>query len=138
LTVNQLRENRILRGHMDRVNAIAWSPDGSQFATGSEDGSIRVRDAASGEMIETDYQSDLWGVQALDYSPDGRYLAARGGENLVRIWALTEGARFHYYHYEDGRTSIPGVGNPMGISAVAWSPDSSTLASGGYDATVRL
>jgi WD40 repeat protein len=138
LPVNSYHESRVLRGHMDRVNAIAWSPDGSQFATGSEDGSIRVWDMASGEMIETNYQSDLWGVQVLDYSPDGHYLAAGGGENLVRIWALTEGARFHYYHYEHGRTSIPGVGNPMGISAVAWSPDSSTLASGGYDATVRL
>ncbi len=78
------------------------------------------------------------GVQALDYSPDGRYLAAGGGENLVRIWALTEDINFRYTHYEHGRTSIPGVGNPKGISAVAWSPDSSTLASGGYDATVRL
>ena len=138
LAVNQLRENRILRGHMDRVNAIAWSPDGSQIATGSEDGSIRVWDAASGEMIETNYQSDLWGVQALDYSPDGRYLAAGGGENWVRIWALTEDTRFGRAQYEHGRSAFPGVGNPMGISVVAWSPDSSMLASGGYDATVRL
>lgn len=138
LAVNQLRENRILREHMDRVNAIAWSPDGSQIATGSEDGSIRVWDVVSGKMIETNYQSDLWGVQALDYSPDGRYLAAGGGENLVRIWVLTEDTRFRRAQYEHGRSSIPGVGNPMGISVVAWSPDSSTLASGGYDALVKL
>ncbi|MFW5692386.1 MAG: WD40 repeat domain-containing protein, partial [Chloroflexota bacterium] len=138
LTVNQLRENRILRGHMDQVNVIAWTPDGSQFATGSEDGSIRVWDVASGEMIETDYHSDLRGVQALDYSPDGRYLAAGGGENWVRIWALTEDTRFRRAQYEHGRHASPGVGNPMGITAVAWSPDSSTLASSGYDALVKL
>jgi WD40 repeat protein len=138
LTVNQLRENRVLRGHMDQVNVIAWTPDGSQLATGSEDGSIRVWDVASGEMIETDYQSDLWGVQALDYSPDGRYLAAGGGENWVRIWALTTDARIRRAQYEHGRHASPGVGNPMGITTVAWSPDSSTLASSGYDALVKL
>lgn len=138
LTVNQLRENRVLRGHMDQVNVIAWTPDGSQLATGSEDGSIRVWDMSSGEMIETDYQSDLWGVQALDYSPDGRYLAAGGGENWVRIWALTADARIRRAQYEHGRHASPGVGNPMGITTVAWSPDSSTLASSGYDALVKL
>lgn len=138
LTVNQLRENRVLRGHMDQVNVIAWTPDGSQLATGSEDGSIRVWDVASGEMIETDYRSDLRGVQALDYSPDGRYLAAGGGENWVRIWALTADARIRRAQYEHGRHASPGVGNPMGITAVAWSPDSSTLASSGYDALVKL
>lgn len=138
LTVNQLRENRVLRGHMDQVNVIAWTPDGNQLATGSEDGSIRVWDVASGQMIETDYQSDLWGVQALDYSPDGRYLAAGGGENWVRIWALTADARIRRAQYEHGRHASPGVGNPMGITAVAWSPDSSTLASSGYDALVKL
>lgn len=138
LPVNSYHESRVLPGHMDRVNAIAWSPDGSQLATGSEDGSIRVWDMESGEMIETDYQSDLWYVQALDYSPDGRYLAAGGGENLVRIWSLTEAVNFRYTYYEHGRTVFPGVGNRMGISVVAWSPDSNTLASGGYDAMVRL
>lgn len=138
LPVNSYHESHVLPGHMDRVNAIAWSPDGSQLATGSEDGSIRVWDMESVEMIETDYQSDLWYVQALDYSPDGRYLSAGGGENLVRIWALTEDAGFRYTYYEHDRTLFPGVGNRMGISVVEWSPDSSRLASGGYDATVRL
>jgi len=37
----------------------------------------------------------------------------------------------------NGPHSSPGVGNPMGIIAVAWSPDSRMLASAGYDAMIR-
>ncbi len=89
-------------------------------------------------MLETDYPADLRGVQALDYSPDGRYLAAGGGANWVHIWALTDDAELLRASYEHGRHSSPGVGNPMGIIAVEWSPDSRTLASAGYDAMIKL
>jgi|GEM_PF-5071009 len=138
LPINQSRNSLALRGHMNRVNVIAWSPDSNYLTTGTEDGGIRVWDVASGQMLETNYQADLFGVQALDYSPDGRYLAAGGGENLVRIWGLTDDARFSRVSYEHGRSSIPGEGNPIGITAIKWSPDSHALASAGYDALIKL
>lgn len=31
-----------VRGHFGPINAVAWSPDGTQFATGGEDGYIRL------------------------------------------------------------------------------------------------
>jgi WD40 repeat protein len=123
---------------MGRVNVLAWSPNGTQLAVGSEDGDIRVWDITSGEMYITDYQVDAGGIQALDYSPDGRYLAAGTGANLVHVWALTDDAVLISGSYEHGPSSIPGEGNPGGITAVAWSPDSSTLASAGYDAQIKL
>ena len=32
----------MLRGHTNSVNSVAWSPDGSQLASGSSDGTVRV------------------------------------------------------------------------------------------------
>ena len=54
--------------------ALAWSPDGKTIVTASADGSIRFRDPKLNLIGVIDNQLD-W-VDALDISPDGKWLAA--------------------------------------------------------------
>ena len=42
---------RILRGHTDTINRIAWSPDGRFLASPSDDQTIRIWDVARGECV---------------------------------------------------------------------------------------
>jgi WD40 repeat protein len=66
--------------------ALAWSPDGKTIVTASSDGSIRFRDARLDLVSVIDHQTD-W-VQALDISPDGKWLAAGRFNGTLSLYDL--------------------------------------------------
>jgi dipeptidyl aminopeptidase/acylaminoacyl peptidase len=71
----------------DSLLALAWSPDGRIFVTSSSDGSIRFRDAATLNPVGVlDQQSD-W-VEALDISPDGKWLSAGRYDGSLTLYDL--------------------------------------------------
>jgi WD40 repeat protein len=41
---------RVLEGHPDAVECVAFSPDGTRVMSGSRDTSVRVWNAATGDM----------------------------------------------------------------------------------------
>jgi WD40 repeat protein len=125
-----------------KLDAIAFSPDGLTLATASGDSrAVTLRDVATGQ--ERASLADHRGpIRSIAFSPDGTRLAVASGVvpavaerangdrvGEIRLWDLT------------GRSDRPRAildGHEYGIISVAFSPDGATLASGGFDKSVKL
>lgn len=116
--------------HPHAVFSVAWSPDGTQVATGGIlDLTVSLWDPSTGRLVRT--LTDRPGsVQALAYSPDGRFLAAGRGfvartkdHMSVDIWEAKTAALVRSI---PGPAPMPPYGS-SDVDSLAFSADSAQL-----------
>ncbi len=80
-------EIRILTGHRDSVNAIAFSSTAKIIASGGEDNTIRIWNYQTGELIQTLEPQSL--VNSLVFSPHAKILVSGTDDSKIRIWGVS-------------------------------------------------
>ena len=109
------------------VLTLAFSPDGTQLASGSRDTTVRLWDTATINEAPITLRKHTGWTNALAFSPDGKILASGSTDKTVHLWNTTTGEPLATL-----------TGHLSGIAALTFSPDGSTLASGSTDGTIRF
>ncbi len=158
---------KTLPGHLNYINCIAYSPDGSLLASGSSDNTVKIWNAHTGELI-TNCPGHYDAVVSLAFTPDGKYFASGGMDRTVRLWdshtfrtvfmltdrapflALSEGCLAvttggETYGSDGGNVQLWNYTNgrmlaelPESGNRMAFSPDGRTLATANWQGMIKL
>ncbi|KAJ6114794.1 hypothetical protein N7486_000572 [Penicillium sp. IBT 16267x] len=115
-----------LSGHSSLVRDLAFSPNSKYIASGSQDTTIKLWDATTGNLQRT-----LGGhskpVVAVRFSSDGKILPSGSHDKTVKLWnTMTENIQKTLRGHSDG------------VCAVAFSPNGKYIASGCGEGNINL
>lgn len=124
------------------VNSVAYSPKGTALADGGtqsfnpyQSGAAELWNLSSGTLTTLDTESNVGGANSVVLSPDGQTLTYVGNQKLpnatyasgsVQMWSVPNGTLMWTVPFDQSS----GIANYA--SSVAYSPNGSILAVGGY------
>jgi WD40 repeat protein/serine/threonine protein kinase len=108
------------------ITSLAFGRDGLLASVGL-DNAVRVRDATTGELLQTLRDSPKR-LQALTFSSDGAHVTAVGDNGIVILWDARTGRKVW------SRSNA----SPYNLAGVAYSPDGRQLALADYGGYIRI
>ncbi|WP_162130567.1 WD40 repeat domain-containing serine/threonine protein kinase [Schlesneria paludicola] len=107
------------------IQPAEMSVDGTQFATGSTDGFVRLWDVSTGRALwESSHGSE---INSVAFSPNGALVAAAGENRITSIWDTRTGQRLKSL-----------VGHENEVMSVAFSPNGRSVLTSSHDGTARV
>ncbi len=133
ITDERLPDNRLIlwdlngeivqtfEGHLAAVRALAFTPDGSQLLSASDDTQIILWNVETGEQIRT-YDGHTDAVWSVSFNGDGSQFLSASRDTTLILWET-----------ETANINNRLVGHQTGVRAVAFHPDGRHAVSGGGD-----
>jgi len=113
-------------GHTDGVRSVAFSPNGRQVLSCSNDSTIKLWNIDTGREIMTFSGHESY-VRSVAFSPDGRQVLSGSSDSTIKLWDINTGREIMTFSGHEGE-----------VTSVAFSPDGKQVISGSYDQTVKL
>lgn len=119
--VTKQKKLRSMGGHAARVGSLSWNAH--ILSSGSRTGYIHHHDVRVADHLLASIPAHSQEVCGLKWSPDGKYLASGGNDNLLNLWSSDLGQTSAVHSFNQHQAAV---------KAVAWCPhQSSLLTSGG-------
>ncbi|KAG7412993.1 Vegetative incompatibility protein HET-E-1 [Fusarium oxysporum f. sp. rapae] len=115
-----------LEGHIRAVNSVVFSHDSKRVASGSDDETIRIWDAETGEC-EQELKGHSGMVTSVVFSHDSKKVASGSDDEMIRIWDA-----------ETGECERELKGHSGMVTSVVFSHDSKRVASASSDKAIRI
>ncbi len=115
-----------LKGHKEKVNAVAITPDISKAISASTDKTLKVWDISSRKELRT-LQGHNAAVNAVAIAPDGSKAVSASADKTLKVWDISSGKELHTLQ-----------GHNAAVNAVAIAPDGSKAVSASDDRTLKV
>ena len=149
-------------GHRNQVNSVAYSADGQQIASCSDDRTVRVWDVSTGSRRT--FRADSNWIYSVAFSPDGTQIVSDTGlfnlstgsftphafntEKAVLSFAFSADGRFlasgfffgacQIWDTKSHQTIVQLMGHTDDVTSVAFFPDGKQLMSASKDGSIRV
>jgi WD40 repeat protein len=143
---NDCEACRIRESHNEWTRSLAFTSNGTLFASGGDDGAVELWNAVTGQLKEKlSWPHADNGVQAFEFSrvafsKDGRYVAGaamiqRTSESIIAVWNADSGELWQYIKQLQRSASVDYASM---IRSVAFSDDTHWLVTGDSDCTLSF
>jgi WD40 repeat protein/serine/threonine protein kinase len=109
-------------GH--EVVSVAFSPDGMRLASAGADGSVKIYNSKTGQLIQSIPNAHAGWAHCVTFHLSGNYVASAGQDKRFRVWDLANGREV----FAGPCDAVHMVGTAY---SVAFSPDGDRIAAGG-------
>lgn len=122
-------ERLIALRHAQVVTSAAWSPDGTQLLTASEDGVVRIWAINTTKVVQVLYQgvAPPKVITNANWSSSGRSVVGASRDGLSRIWDASSASRI---------SILEGSKSPLTMAS--WSPDGKRIVTVADDGYIRI
>ncbi len=115
------------------VLSVAISPDGSVLASGHENGTIQLRDRATGNLRQTLNAHD-YPVNAVTFHPTNTSILASGSnDGTVKVWSVANGRLLNTFSHNRPESS-----DPVRVQDVIFSRTGANIIASDAEGGVRL
>ncbi|KIM90604.1 hypothetical protein PILCRDRAFT_1868 [Piloderma croceum F 1598] len=118
----------VFEGHIKWVRSVAFSQHGRHIVSGSDDKTIRVWDAETGDVVVGPLQGHTDKVNSVAFSQDGRRIVSGSNDETIRVWDAETG----------DVVAGPLQGHTDKVNSVAFSQDGKYIISGSGNQTIRV